>query len=116
MILIPSGLEKPLDWKNSSLGKSVVLGLDKSTAGRLLTRFKIWDFEKPQFLKTARTESGLSGVSKWTCLETSKADFRENPHLFIRYETVKECSFILSSVFTDEMYLRHDSIEGFSRK
>jgi hypothetical protein len=36
--------------------------------------------------------------------------------LFIRYETVKECSFILSSVFTDEMYLRHDSIEGFSRK
>jgi hypothetical protein len=47
MILITSGLEKPLDLKNSSLGKSVVLGLDKSTAGRLLTRFKIWDFEKP---------------------------------------------------------------------
>jgi hypothetical protein len=67
-------------------------------------------------LKTARTESGLYGVSKWTCLETSKADFRENPHLFIRYETVKECFFISSSVFTDEMFLRHDNIEGFSRK
>ena len=54
-------------------------------------RLLIWGSEKPWFLKRAMTESGLSGFSKSTTLDTAKADSGDNPHLFMRYETENEC-------------------------
>ena len=53
--------------------------------------FEIWVCEKPYFLKTLITKSALSGVSKLTFLEAVRAVSSENPHEFIRYETLNEC-------------------------
>lgn len=39
------------------------------------------------------TESGLSRVSKPTALEAERADSGDNPHVFMRYETVYDCGF-----------------------
>ena len=53
--------------------------------------FAIWDCEKPWFLKKLMTKSALRGFSKLTYLEADRAASGENPHEFIRYETVNEC-------------------------
>ena len=52
---------------------------------------EIWVCEKPWFLKKLMTKSALSGVSKLTRLVADIAPSRENPHVFMRYETVNEC-------------------------
>ena len=52
---------------------------------------EIWVCEKPWFLKKLMTKSALSGVSKLTLLEADRAASLENPHVFMRYETVNEC-------------------------
>ena len=41
------------------------------------------------------TESALSGVLKLTYLEADRADSGDNPHEFVRYNTVNECWFEL---------------------
>lgn len=57
--------------------------------------FEIWDCDKPLFLKNLMTESALSGVLKLTYLEVDRSDSRDNPHEFVRYNTVNECWFEL---------------------
>ncbi|KAI8005002.1 hypothetical protein LOK49_LG08G03167 [Camellia lanceoleosa] len=83
-ILATSVLETPLDLKNSSLGKRVFSGSHTITGGSFLTRIEIWVLVKPWFSKNARTESGLSGVSKLTYFDAERAFSRGNPHEFTR--------------------------------
>ena len=77
----------PLEEKKSTLGKRILSGSDKSTDGSLLTRFVIWVWENPWFLKKLTTESAFSGISKWTYLEADRAASCENPSVFMWYET-----------------------------
>lgn len=60
--------------------------------GLLETSLAICAFEKPWVLSMLRTESAFLGVCKCISLEAERAEFNDNPHEFMRYETVKECS------------------------
>ena len=80
MILQRSELEIPFERKNSILGKMVFLGSNISNPGTALTSLVIWVSWNPFSLKRLSTESGLSGLSKCTFLETKRADFGDNPH------------------------------------
>ena len=42
--------------------------------------------------------SALLGDLSWNLLETAMADSGENPHVFMRYETVKDCSLEVAVV------------------
>lgn len=84
-----SGLVTPSEYKNSNLGKKVSQDLLKSTEVVLMI-FEIWDCDKPLFLKNIMTESALSGVLKLTYLEADRADSGDNPHEFVRYNTLNE--------------------------
>ncbi|ONI15495.1 hypothetical protein PRUPE_3G045900 [Prunus persica] len=61
----------------------------------------MWSSENPGFLRTLRTESGPSRLSNCTLLEAERASFGDNPHEFIRHETVKENTFSCSLSFPE---------------
>ena len=79
-----SGLVKPLEYKNSNLGKRVFLGSDESTEGPLPIMFEIWVCKKPWFLKKAITKLALFGFSKLTNLEAERAVSGDKLHEFMR--------------------------------
>ncbi|KAK7850638.1 hypothetical protein CFP56_044001 [Quercus suber] len=82
-------------WKHTSV--KTTLGNNPKTynpinnvlvgSKHILKERKTWDY----FLKKLITKSALSGVSKLTFLETVRAVSSENPHEFMRYETLNEC-------------------------
>lgn len=70
----------------TNLGKYVLSVEDKRNCGRLLITANIWVLEKSWFMKNLITESGFSGVSKWTYLEAEKTNSKDIPHEFMRYK------------------------------
>ena len=76
--------EKPIERKNSSLGKRVFSGLTKSNDGNLVTILVIWVLVHPEFLRRARTESGFLGFSKSIFPDAEIAVSGDNPHEFTR--------------------------------
>ncbi|KAG5560646.1 hypothetical protein RHGRI_003842 [Rhododendron griersonianum] len=86
-----SVIERPLDLRNSSLGKRDFWGSRIITGGYFVMALEIWVWVNPWFLKNAKTESGLSGVSNLTYLAAERAFSGDNPHEFMRYVTVNEC-------------------------
>ncbi|KAB2613017.1 hypothetical protein D8674_035333 [Pyrus ussuriensis x Pyrus communis] len=54
----------------------------------------------PWALRRFRTESGPSGESKCTFLDAKRAISGDNPHKFMRYDTVKERPFSWSLTFS----------------
>ena len=53
--------------------------------------FEMWVCEKPWLLKKLMTAPALSGDLSWNLFESDRADSGENPHVLMRYETVKDC-------------------------
>lgn len=86
-ILATSPLERPLDMKNSSLGRMDLSGLHKSTRVCFAMMRVIWVLVNPCFLKHARTESGLPVASNFTQYfdaDSDRAFSGVNPHDFTR--------------------------------
>lgn len=70
----------------TNLGAYVLSVEVKRNCGRLLITANIWVLEKSWFMKNLITESGFSGVSKWTYLEAEKTNSKDIPHEFMRYK------------------------------
>ena len=83
-MLATQALEKPIEQKNSSLGKRVFSGSTKSSEGSLVTILVIWVLVHPDFLRRVRTESGFLGFSKCIFSDAEIAVSGDNPHEFTR--------------------------------
>lgn len=75
-MLPTSASKKPIEQKNSSLGKKVFSRLAKSSEGIMLTILEMWVLVHPRFLRSVRTEYGHSRFSNY---------------IFLSYDTMKEC-------------------------
>lgn len=103
--LAVSELDNPIERKKLSFGKSTTSGFTIRIVGNDLTTLMTCSLVKPLFLSSVSTESGLSEDDNFTNLDFDLADSNDNPHEFMRYETVNDFNHGLFSLAETTVFL-----------